>query len=150
MRYDAIEMGGSSSFYVRTDATGLERLRVAVARHHQVSLDDGCAFAEIKGEERVPLALLARLSSSFDTDVIWLAFQSVVDAFEYRHWRRGECVRELVYGCFESEREWEIVSGEPQPWEADALWEEGNLSESVDSRETACAVAEHFRFSGWG
>src|SRR4051812_6214750 len=58
---------------------------------------------------------LMTLSSQLQTDVIWLSFHSVVDAFQFHHWRAGEHLRSLVYGCFTVERTWERAEGKPEP-----------------------------------
>jgi hypothetical protein len=159
------------------DPAKLGQLSSLLGRHHEVRVEDGCEFAEVLGDDQPRTLFLARLSKALHTDVVWLGFQSVVDAFEYRHWRNGECVRELVYGCYEEERRWERVTGQPQPWEDASLWtigqrdawmrdacSEGEREEiravwasrrprgwhpSVNGRETARAVAHYFRFPGW-
>lgn len=71
-----------------------------------------------------PTCDLAQLSTEFGTDVIWLAFQSVVDAFQFRHWRAGALVRSLVFGCYgEEERMWTEADGQPEPWERSAFFD---------------------------
>jgi hypothetical protein len=40
-----------------------------------------------------PESDLVDLSSHFSTDVMWLSFQSTVDAFQFHHWRAGLRVR---------------------------------------------------------
>jgi hypothetical protein len=63
---------------------------------------------------------LLDLSARLHTDVIWLGFQSVVDAFQFHHWRDGVHLRALVYGCTE-EGAWERIEGTPEPWEYEAI-----------------------------
>ena len=46
-----------------------------------------------------PEQRLARLSAKLDTDVIWVTYQTTVDAVIYHHWRTGEQLRALWYGC---------------------------------------------------
>jgi hypothetical protein len=74
-----------------------------------------------------PMQLLQLLSSELNTQVVWLAFQKQVDAFEYARWENGTLMRHLVFGCYEQERAWEHVEGEPEPWEAAAIFEETRL-----------------------
>jgi hypothetical protein len=78
-----------------------------------------------------PTCDLAELSSKLGTEVIWLSFQSVVDAFQFHHWQSGILARSLVFGCFgEEERTWNRVEGQPEPWEREAFFEPrmlGNL-----------------------
>ncbi len=75
-----------------------------------------------------PTCDLAKLSTEFGTDVIWLSFQSVVDAFQFRHWRAGTLVRSLVFGCYgDEERTWTEADGEPEPWEREAFFDPKTL-----------------------
>ena len=37
---------------------------------------------------------LKEVSLRLDTDVVWLSYQSVVDAFEYYHWRSCDTVHD--------------------------------------------------------
>ncbi|QEH34919.1 hypothetical protein OJF2_34640 [Aquisphaera giovannonii] len=127
---------------------------------------------------RPPGEALRALSARLGTEVLWLAYQSVVDAFEYHRWDRGARLRSLVFGCHAEERTWERSEGEPEPWERDAMfgaeglasWSEGATDEerreyeriwseeslepgqtvpSLDAREAARAVAIHHRLPGW-
>ena len=127
-----------------------------------------------------PLGKLAQLSSQLSTDVIWLSFQSVVDAFQFHHWCGGTAIRSLVFGSFHAERTWEHVEGVPEPWERDVffdsnilrrrlacaateeerrecerIWREaellpGRTEPCLDARATACDVAKYYNFPGWG
>jgi hypothetical protein len=124
-----------------------------------------------------PSAILVQLSVDLGTDVIWLSFQSVVDAFEFHHWRAGQTLRSLVFGCYKEERTWERVTGEQEPWEREAffsarsltrpwygtedekrerdrIWRDaellpGRIEPSISARESARKVAEHYHFPGW-
>lgn len=125
-----------------------------------------------------PESSLASLSKTLHTDVLWLSFQSTVDAFAFLHWFEGQRLRALVYGCTE-ERTWERVDGVPEPWEQSAVFERtdlentlacyddpdertaiemiyrdqvispGNFYPRLDSRETARAVARFYGLPGW-
>jgi hypothetical protein len=125
-----------------------------------------------------PESELLELSVRLAADVLWLAFQSVVDAFEYHHWRAGAHLRSLVFGCYGQELTWERSEGQPEPWEREAIFDRGDLaiwmegatederreyeriwSDAVlstgqmvpclDARETARKVAEYYRLPGW-
>jgi len=75
-----------------------------------------------------PIDELIRLSSDLGTDVIWLSFRSVVDAFQFHHWRSGSLLRSLVFGCYgDEERTWNQVEGQPEPWERSALFDPKQL-----------------------
>jgi hypothetical protein len=74
-----------------------------------------------------------KLSSEFGTDVIWLMFQSVVDAFQFRHWRAGALVRSLVFGCYgDEERMWTEADGQPEPWERAAFFDPKDLQHPLE------------------
>lgn len=121
---------------------------------------------------------LRDLSLRLATDVLWLLFQSVVDAFEYHHWHAGAQLRSLVFGCHGQERTWERCAGQPEPWEREAMFDRGDLAlwmegateaekreykriwndaslapgqtvPCLDAREAARKVAEYFRLPGW-
>jgi hypothetical protein len=97
-----------------------------LAQHPAAYTESGTDFYAIDQPDdrfRCPERELSDLSAHLRTDVIWLGFQSLVDAFQFHHWRDGTHVRSLVYGCFEQERTWERVEGAPEPWEQHALFD---------------------------
>jgi hypothetical protein len=171
-------MGTLNAIYVR--ATNPDTAAALVAKHSAAYTEAGMDFYAIDQPDdhfRCPERQLSELSADLRTDVIWLSFQSVVDAFQFHHWRDGKHLRSLVYGCFENEREWERVEGTPEPWEASMFFGDldralrhrgseqerrdieriyrGNLIEvgafepSLDAREAARGVAEFFKVPGW-
>jgi len=88
----------------------------------------------------VPERDLAELSLRFGTDVLWLSFQSTVDAFQFYHWRNGEHLRTLVYGCFDKEHTWERTEGNPESWERAVFfnpeaWNAGNKNWSASGEK---------------
>src|SRR6266446_7866842 len=110
-------MGTWNTFYVKTPAENetldfIIRTRFPVARIDPGALFTGVVFPP--EQHQPPQQDLAEISSRLNTDVIWLSFQSVVDAFEFHHWRAGDLLRSLVFGCYKEERTWETVSGEPE------------------------------------
>jgi hypothetical protein len=170
-------VGTLNAVYIRsTDPAGARAIRKA---YPSAVTERGTSFFAVQlpaDRFRCPKTELQQLSKRLQTDVIWLSFQSVVDAFEYRHWRSGKRVRALVYGCFAHEREWEQVEGQPQEWEAAVLFDRdrvhledctpaerkqlkrifreqilkvGSPYPSLDAREAARGVAEYYRFPGW-
>ncbi|MEZ5429481.1 MAG: hypothetical protein R2747_24770 [Pyrinomonadaceae bacterium] len=98
---------------------------------------------------------------------VFLGFQSVVDAFQFVLAKDDRIVRKLVYGCFQNEREWEVVEGEEQEWEEvvffeteyDEDWDEefdefvsplvGSSSPGIDARNTCEEIAEFYDLPGW-
>lgn len=177
-------MGTLNAFYVRVKDDHNELRAIAAVREHfadaEIEVDDGFLAAELPDEAfEPPEGVLLELSERLNTDVYWLGFQSVVDAFDYFHWRGGQLVRSLVYGCFTEERTWERADGEPEEWEAkvffdaatlqrrlgvtndktekeqleriwsDSLISPGQTEPALDGRECARKVAKYFGFPGW-
>lgn len=168
-------MGTQTSFYVRTRDESVitdicTRFSVAVVEDG----DDFTGFILPNGPDDPPCEALARLSSNLNTEVIWLSFQSVVDAFEFHHWRAGQKLRSLIYGC-RAERTWESVEGQEEAWERaaffrpysaklkipedqrrerericrEAVLSPGEFEPCIDARESAREAAEYYRFPGW-
>jgi hypothetical protein len=121
--------------------------------------------------DKAPEHHLTELSLHLGTDVLWLSFQSTVDAFEFHHWRGGQHLRSLAYGCFVEERTWALAEGTPEPWERavffdpkglerakqelERIWREaeilaGRTEPLLIARRCAIKVAEHFHLPGWG
>lgn len=123
-------------FYVRLNPTNsdntLKSLLEAVG-------DRGTIYARpqwavvLWGELNPPESLLQEISANLDTQLIWLAFQKQVDAFEFLHWDKGQLRRRLTYGCYEQERTWEKVEGEAEAWEASALFNPRDLERELRS-----------------
>ena len=84
-----------------------------------------------------PKAELASLSATLGTDVIWLSFQSVVDAFQFHHWRSGSLSRSLVFGCYgDEERTWNQADGEAEPWEREAFFDQRHLDWRLEDAQS--------------
>jgi hypothetical protein len=172
-------MGTLNSIYVRaTDPATVAKLRAQLPSAYTEPATEFYAIDQPVDRFRCDERQLATLSADFNTDVIWLSFQSVVDAFQFYHWQKGRHVRSLMYGCFE-ERTWERAEGTPEPWES-VLFDARRLSwaledssdaderreleriyrgrvlepkschPSIDARERARDVAKHYRLPGWG
>lgn len=171
-------MGTLNAIYVRAPEPA--KAAVVRAKHATAFTEPGSAFYAVEqaGFEP-PEAELARLSAELDTDVLWLGFQSVVDAFQFHRWRSGRHLRALVFGCHgPEERTWERADGEPEAWERAAIfdpehlahalkyasgdeaeelrriWREaeitpGRMEPNIDAREVARAAAEFYRLPGW-
>lgn len=127
---------------------------------------------------QVDFDVMSSLSNSHQGDLLWLTFQSVVDAFQYHRWREGELMRSLVYGCFAEERTWESIAGKPDAWESQVLfsqealssalssadddekpsiqqmWQserlkEGEVEPALDARETCRTIGDYYGLPGW-
>jgi hypothetical protein len=141
---------------------------------------EGAGFLAVEQPDRrfrCPEGELQGLSARLGTEVIWLGFQSVVDAFAYHHWDGGKHLRSLVYGM-EQERVWERAEGTAEGWEAEVLFGDfervmedaetakerremervyggrviavGSYRPMVEGREVARGVAGFFGLPGWG
>jgi hypothetical protein len=173
-------MGTLNAFYIR--AHGDAVLKAIHSMFPEAVIDRGEDFlgVTLPGEvvEPPPLNELAQLSSKFETELIWLSFRSFVDAFQFYHWRRGSLRRSLVYGCYETD-EWNLVEGQPEPWESEAffgtpmlhflvtearteeekrdyerMWHDkqitpGSEEPFIDARESARSAAKYYNFPGW-
>ena len=116
-------MGTMNAFYVQGTADDLIAAIQKSFPAAKVSIGDAYIGTVLTPEDyEPPQATLSKLSADFSTDVIWLGFQSSVDAFHFRHWFNGACVRSLVYGCRQEERTWEEVEGQAEAWEAGAFF----------------------------
>jgi hypothetical protein len=82
-----------------------------------------------------PEQKLKELSASLRTDVIWVTFQTTAESFIFHHWREGEQLRVLWYGCAE-EGVWGRAEGQVEPWEADEFWSEEPLEAALECAET--------------
>jgi hypothetical protein len=174
-------MGTLNAFYVRTDTDDARVTAAIRARFPSADIEAGAPFCGVTLPDEAfeaPERDLLELSAQLKTDVVWLSFQSVVDAFQFHHWRAGEQLRSLVYGCMD-ERTWERAEGTPEPWERAVFFDEerlkhaleyldtgddkqrieriwrdaeiqpGRTEPDLDARECAWKVAEHFHFPGW-
>ncbi|MBX3154591.1 MAG: hypothetical protein KF773_01230 [Deltaproteobacteria bacterium] len=108
-----------------------------------------CEFVCVRRDLLPARDELAAWSRELATDVLWMAVQPAVDAFEYVHYRGGASLRVLIYGS-RVERLWEVIEGHPQPWE---MWRRppklgsGNFSFHGDP---AAEVTRHYRLAGMG
>jgi hypothetical protein len=174
-------MGTWNAFYVR--AQNDDAITLVRERFPDAEIESSAAFLGVKMPDdafEAPESDLAALSTRLATDVIWLGFQSTVDAFQFHHWRSGHHVRALVYGCFHDERTWERAEGEPEPWEREVLfnqrelahvlkyagsdserqelqriWRDGEISPGrmepgLDSRDCAHKIAAHYKLPHYG
>ncbi|MDB6068787.1 MAG: ribosomal protein L19p [Pedosphaera sp.] len=173
-------MGTLNSFYIRTkDSSSIAAIQ---KKFPSAQIEPGQEFVGVTLAQDAfepPTTDLIALSASLGTDVIWLSFQSTVDAFEFHHWWAGTSLRSLVFGCYKEERTWDRAEGGPEAWERAAffetrslqhclrsaktdvekhecerIWREaeilpGRTEPNIDARESARAAAEHYNFPGW-
>src|SRR5712671_6779472 len=122
-------MGTLNAFYVR--GNGNDMASAIRKTFPGATVEAGPEFYGVNVDialHEPPTHALIKLSSDLDTDVIWLSLQSVVDAFQFHHWRNGLPMRSLVFGCYgDEERTWNQVEGQPEPWEQQALFDPEQL-----------------------
>jgi len=98
-------MGTCNAFYVKAGANDEAATSAIRARFPEAKIDSSQSFLGVRMPDdafEAPEAELAALSSQLSTDVIWLGFQSVVDAFQFHHWISGiqRTTRGRVYSLF--------------------------------------------------
>lgn len=122
-------MGTLNAIYVR--AKNVSIAPVIWKKFPEAKVQSGEEFISfvLPDEEfEPPMKDLAQWSADLATEVIWLSFQSVVDAFQFHHWRGGSLLRSLVFGCYgEEERLWNEVEGQQEPWEHAAFFDPAAL-----------------------
>ena len=83
-------MGTLNAIYIRAaDSTSATAVQAPYPSAYSVAGAPFLAAEQPENHFRCPDAELQRLSAQLKTDVIWLSFQSVVDAFQYHHWKSG-------------------------------------------------------------
>lgn len=131
-------MGTLNAFYVRA-ATPDAAIIAIRAKFRVVKVLAGTEFRGVQLPGRAykpPERLLLELSLQQNSDVIWLSFQSAVDAFQFHHWRAGLHLRSLVYGCFAEERTWERAEGDTEPWEREVFFGQSELEQRLKHLES--------------
>jgi hypothetical protein len=142
-QHQGIELMASyEAFYVRgvTDESAI--VAAIRAKFRRAKIQAGAPFWEVQrrpalwpwARTELPERDLMELSSRLKTDVLWLSFQSVVDAFEFHHWRAGEHLRSLVYG-HTVQGKWERAEGTPEPWERQVLFDQTDLKELLEEMD---------------
>ena len=131
-------MSTYSAFYVRKqaadDSTRAAMLSLYPKAKIQV-LPDFMGAILSRDDIQPPEQRLAELSAKSATDVIWVTYQTTAESFVFHHWRSGEQLRALWYGCA-SEGTWERVEGQAEPWETEEFWTEEALEGSLECAES--------------
>ncbi len=140
-------MGTWNAFYVKGQG---DEVTAAIRQSFpDAAMESSPAFVGVRRPDEafeVPEAELRTLSTHLNTDVIWLSFQSAVDAFQFRLWRAGQPVRSLIFGCDGEERTWDRADGAPQSWEAEVLFDEEELRSAIEFQPSETARQELKRF----
>jgi len=130
-------MGTLNALYLRTKGAAIESAVRDLFPGAKVEPGpEFTGFTLANDDFEPPVDELAELSAVFGTDVIWLSFQSVVDAFQFHHWREGTALRSLVYGCHgDEERMWTQADGQAEPWEQAAFFDPESLKFQLEYPE---------------
>jgi len=128
-------MGTWNAFYVRrVDEVAMKQVRLLF---DAAPVDSNGEFIGVRLSDDAfdhPSEILERLSRDLSTDVLCLGFQSLVDAFQFFHWRDGQSLRALVYGCHgPEERTWERADGTAEPWEESVFFDLEELNYAVET-----------------
>lgn len=110
-------MGTWNAFYIRAEEETETAIKAVRLEFPDAAIERGEKFIGIRMPSdtiEVPEKVLKDLSSQLGAEIIWMSFQSNVDAFGFHHWRAGAHVRSLVFGYAE-ERTWERIEGQPEP-----------------------------------
>lgn len=131
-------MSTFNAFYVRKqareDAAREAMLSLYPKAHIQV-LPDFIGAVLPRNNVEPPEKKLAELSTRFATEVIWVTYQTTAGSFIFHHWRAGEQLRALWYGCA-NEGTWDRAEGQPEPWEAEEFWSDDALASAVECAES--------------
>src|SRR5262245_12906549 len=135
-------MGGWTGFFIlasNASATGaIRKIFPSAISGQPVKVEPSKDFIRVDlgpYASDVPSTNLARLSSDFGADVIWLRFHDGTETFEFHHWRAGVIVRSLMFGLYE-ERTWEQVEGSAEPWEGAVLFDPRNLQSALEEAQS--------------
>jgi hypothetical protein len=176
-------MGTWNAFYVRAGKDNRFDASVIQQQFPGMPIEATPHFLGVRMADEAyvpPEPKLLAMSATLATDVMWLGFQSTVDAFYFHHWRSGDSVRCLIHGCFEEEGTWDRAEGACEPWEREAFFSQGALENALryatvdanqeelqriwreaeilpgrteprcDARECAHMVAAYYRFPHFG
>jgi hypothetical protein len=141
-------------FAIHVRARESAGLAARLARHGKLLTDDSSQFATVElnrfdGPTEDDLAELASLSSDLETDVLWVGYSSVSDAFRYHHWQLGQSVRSLAYGWFDTIGIWDFAEGTPEPWEQPTFFHPSALDYwIIPEEEDERAVLRHILITG--
>lgn len=171
-------MGQMFRLYIKCEhESSLEMIR---ARYPTALIESPSLFASatVETDEYFRIEDGERISQELEAEIIYLAFSSVTDSFQFTHCMHGKTLRHLRYGMFEQGL-WEEVAGPAEPWETEAFFPDsatkfladfdpGNpdyerLSEiygrrivsvskthpMIDARESARTAAMYYRLTDW-
>lgn len=128
-------MGTLNAFYVRKVTDDADSAIRALFPSAVMTSNSQFIGVVLDNQAETPVHELMALSARLETDVMWLSFQSVVDAFEYYRWNSGVLLRALVYGCYTQERTWERIEGQPEAWEQAAFFDPEDLALLLDDED---------------
>jgi hypothetical protein len=130
-------MSTFNAFYVRKHGAD-DATKAAIARLYPKAdiqmLPEFVGAILSRDDIEPPEQKLKEVSGSLGADVIWVTFQTTAESFIFHHWRAGEQLRALWYGCAD-EGVWGRAEGEAEPWEAEEFWSEDALEGALECAE---------------
>ena len=131
-------MSTFNAFYIRKQGAD-DAIKAAIADLYPKAdiqmLPDFVGALLSRDDIEPPEQKLQELAASLGTDVIWVTFQTTAESFIFHHWRAGEQLRALWYGCAD-EGVWGRAEGEAEPWEAEEFWSEEALEGALECAES--------------
>lgn len=127
-----------NAFYLRKKAADVAMRTAILSLYPSARIEmppDFVGAALSPDDVEPPEQRLAELSRSFATDVIWVTCQTTAESFIFHHWRAGEQLRGLWYGCAR-EGTWERAEGRAEAWEAEEFWSENALEGALECAAT--------------
>lgn len=171
-------MGSMIRIYLKCEhESALEKMRAQYPDAH-VESPSLFASAVVEPDECFTPSDGERISKALNTEIIYLAFSSVTDSFQFTHCVQGRALRHLQYGMCEQGL-WEEVAGLAEAWEVPAFFPPDSMEVPVDygpddpdyerlseifskrlvrvfeiypminARESARAAAKHYRLTDW-
>ncbi|ROZ69630.1 hypothetical protein [Ramlibacter sp. WS9] len=172
-------MGSMTRLYIRCENESfLATIRARYPEAH-IEAPSLFASTVVEPAERFTPSDGERNSHELNTEIIYLAFSSVTDSLQFTHSMHGKTLRHIQYGMYVEQGLWEEVAGGSEPWETPAFFPPSSMevladcrpddpdyerlseiygqrliraSESypmIDARESARAVAKHYRLTDW-
>jgi hypothetical protein len=83
-------MSGGAAFWIKGASVADTALAARLGAWRDRVAEEHSSYLRVENDDGPPRELMAALSGERQTDVLWVAVQSTVDAFELVHYRNGE------------------------------------------------------------
>ena len=143
-------MAGKSYIYIISDPENFEsNWSLAKEKLNEIVNESGEQFmiSVPEGRSRIVIDLMKSLKidiiikkivSLTNDQVIGFTYETSIDGFAYWNYKGRELVRYFDYGFYGEEREWNELTGSPEPWEEEVFFskeEEEAQMEDIDELE---------------